>query len=270
MNKIAIAVLTILCLAFCFSCGKKADTEQIRQSYTDLLEIMDPDRPGYSAELMKRFIAAYGEYEAADKVREHLKDLLGGLDQQFNRAKDLARDGDFEKAEAILGDLAEHFPGQDAGRRAAGELAFDLPLFKARALMTDRDLDGAEKILRKLLEGDLTGQRAETVHRMLDNIAQAKKSLDMVFLHKARAAGRHIQIMLVRYRAENGSFPETFFLEKFDETGRTGSADTVREVFDSVESYSTDKSSFRLVLVGKDAARTRFQVTDRGGVEVLK
>jgi len=259
-------VCVVLALAVAvMACSRPQPTPpQVDAEFEVLLEGVDLERPGASASRLTDFLETCRTYEISAEVEDEIDRLRSLADGRYHEARDLARDGEFDRAEAILEDLATHLPETADGESAKEHLEFDFYLGKAQWLLVRQRWEDSAGVARRLSDRDLTREQQEQVETILDRAGHVGAARSEAVRFQARAACRHLLILLEMSYAEEGQYPSQLSLSDVDEWDPAGSR-SVLGALSSIEDYQpTDRGvSFTAVSAGSGH---RIRVVD-GAIE---
>jgi hypothetical protein len=246
------------------ACSKPQPTPpEVAAEYQALLQGVDPGRPGASAARLAAFLETCRPYEIAPEVEAEIDRLRSLVDGRYHAARELARQGDFDRAEAILEDLA-HLPDTPDGASAREHLAFDFHLGKAQWLMVRQRWEESEEVARLLVDRDLAREQQEQVEMILDRAGHVGAARFEAVRFQARAACRHLLILLEMKYAEEGQFPARFSLSDVEDWDPAGSGSIVRAL-SSIEGYRPSDRGVSFTAVSSEGGH-RIRIVD-GAIE---
>lgn len=249
---------TLACQAFAGCDSRVPAPPDLRAEHAELVASLDQNAPGLAVLRLQEFARRRQRYASALGVQDDIARWQALLEPAYRKARDLARDGAFDEAERVLVDLAL-VPDEPAGRLSRDFLAFEFHKLKASRLLVAGDAEGAETAARQALARPLGDEQMAAAQQVLDMAALAKLGAEMTRTTALQSAARTVQVCLVSYYVEYGSYPERFTLDDpaLEMARSTRTLDAVARF----EDYRGDTERFSLVVVGKSGAR--FLVTDR-------
>lgn len=254
-------VLALLVSAVAVGCSRPEPTPpEVTAEYEALLEAVPAQPPGVSVARLKEFQERYQGFDIATPVEAEIDRIRALADGRYHEARELAREGEFDEAEAVLQDLATHLPETSGGESAAEHLAFDFYFGKAQWLMVRQRWEESEEVARILLDRELTRAQREQLEAILDNAGHVGAARSQAVRAQARAARRHITILLEMMYAEEGRYPSQLSLADMEAWDPMGSR-SIRRALSSIEDYrATDRgASFTAVSA---AGQHRIRVVD--------
>jgi hypothetical protein len=235
---------------------EKAPTPpDVEARFRALLDTLDTDSPGVSAQRLGAFLEEAGRYQIADSVQMEMDSFRAATEGRYHEARALAREGEFDRAEHILEDLAR-LPDTPDGESAANHLKFDFYLEKARWLLVRQRFQESEAVARELLTRDLNRFQVDEVEKILDYGGHVDAALEMSSRQKARNACQQLVVLLANVYVNDGQYPSTLSvadLERLDAYG----APTISSSLASIEDYRATTDHYTLVAVSKGGHRFR-------------
>lgn len=249
-------VIAAVSSALLLACSKKAETPpELSMRYHALLDSLDSDSPGESAELLEAFARENESYSIADSARAESARFLSASDGRYHEARELARAGEFDRAEQMLQDLALVKDSDDAAS-AARHLEFEFYFEKAKWLLFRQRFEESEAVARELMKRDLNRFQRDQVEQILDNVAHIDAAVDMTERSRTESACRQLIVFLANLYVNEGRYPETLSLPELERLDPHNSR-TIVDALESIEDYSATQDKYSLVAVGKRGERFR-------------
>jgi len=253
------STLTILACAVTLLCGcekeKAATPRDVSANFHALLDSLDAESPGQSAELLEAFAREHASYQIADSARLEMKRLEVASEGRYHEARELARDGQFDRAEHMLRDLALSTDTED-GVSAARHLEFEFYFEKAKWLLIRQRFEESEAVARELLTHDLNRFQRDQVEQILDHAAHIDAAVEMTEHSQADGACRQLVVFLANLYVNEGQYPNTLSLSELERLDPYSSRSIV-EALESIEDYQATRDNYSLVAVSKRGERFR-------------
>jgi len=241
--------------------GRREAPPDVAQAFSTLVISLDPNTPGASLVSLREFSSRHAGYSIASDVDKVIASWRGKLEPAYLRGRDLVREGKFEQAEAVLKDLAL-VPDEKAGRLSREFLAFEYPQLKATRLLQKGDSAGAEAVLRKMTQTELSEDQMAATQRLLDAASIAGTGAMMTRTTAMKSAARALHVFLLSSYMDNGQYPAALTLDS-PELASLRDGGSLGDVVASIDDYRATRDTFSLILVGKDP-RQRIRVTQTG------
>jgi hypothetical protein len=251
-------------LAVLFVCGcsneKSQTPPQDTARFYALLDSLRGTLPGYAATRLEVLLREYDDYQIADTVQTEIDRFRATAGEQYQKARELARQGEFDRAERILNDLATNLADTPEGDTAKRHLEFEFYFGKAKWLLYQQRFAECEEVSRDLLERDLTLYQVDQVQAILDNLAQVDVAVSMSERAETQNAVRHLSMLLTQKFVEDGQYPTRLTIREIERWGPHNSEYVLRGL-SAIEDYRSSGDTFSFTGVSK-SGRFRVRVID--------